>query len=203
MDSWAPVLILLRMDETTDNQLSFGDVWEGMRPLERAAMVVSGAGFLIAMLAIPSLLSWLTGRPIARDVGTHIFETLPLELLGCVTLFLAPLKVWLKPRLYGDATRAPMPRVPRTLVVIAWISAILGALSLSLPQGFFLLSGRDVASNACAWVTDAGAFLLAVVPSVAALGPWIWASRRLHSRYMASLEAGGDAEVQCADQGEP
>lgn len=178
-----PSITFMEDAEVTTSALR--DLWDDMRPAERAATITSGVGFLITTLLLPSSLCWWSGRPLATGLGAHFFEIVLLELLSSVTLVLAPLKAKLKPYVHGDETREPVAAPLRWLLQLGWITSILGLLAVFLPQLFFVLTGRDVATGLEMWLRDAASMGLALLPVVASIGPWIWATRRVHARHMA------------------
>jgi hypothetical protein len=160
----------------------FDEMYEAMEPREQAAMKASMAALLVCMLAMPTALSVAAGRAPPGGVGEFFFDAVVFELAGALVLVFWPLKAWLKPRIHGDATRAPAPAWAQAGLTAAWMALMAAVLGGLAPQLFFTLTGRGVAAGWGEWVRDAGAMLLALAPAALAMGPWVWAVRRAHRR---------------------
>ena len=154
------------------------ELMEHATPAEVAAVRVSVVLFLVAALVSPSLVVWLADRRASVGFGEHFVDFVMVELLGCSFLILLPFKEVLKKWLYAEGRS----RAARLAVSVLWVGGGLGVLALLMPQAFFALTQRETAVSTIEWFRDTGVTMLALLPQVLSLGPYVWAMRRLVAR---------------------
>lgn len=170
--------------------------WNDFQRSERIAQVVAWVMMIGGILAGPHLLCFLAGRPTSDSISTFFFDAVVVELLGMTLLVLLPLKVALKGWLYGKPGEAPKAPTPlKWAVAILWVVVTLGLTVLLIPQGFFALTGRATASfsSATGWLSDSLAAMVALLPQLIGMIPYVWSMRRAWHRMQEEVE--GDAAL--------
>lgn len=154
--------------------------WADYIGRERVAVASSWVGLFIAILSAPHVVCALAGRPTASSFGEFFLDAVVVELVGMVFLLLWPLKVAFKSWLYpeGGLETTPVKRA----AMVAWLVVVFALIALLVPQGFFLLTGREVAGSMSEWLLDAGAALIGMSLQVVVMVPYIWATRRAFTR---------------------